>query len=186
MSQRSPSRRLVTLDDVEAVLADAYLRVVYKCTSVTVSPTYPMPSMKEAPCITGIVGASDDPSASVIALISGEYLRYLLGRKRGFSAAEQYLGTLKAGFRMTGHPAIVIWVFSLFAETDYELVNKLAIRTDLTMRVFGPNDLGQILAEMEPQVPATFPATANWFIALLSVFKHCDARLTHLFGKFRP
>ncbi|NUN15310.1 MAG: hypothetical protein HUU55_16905 [Myxococcales bacterium] len=169
MSKRSHSRRLLTSDDVEATLADGYLRLVHECTSVTISPTYPIPSMKEAPSITGIVGDKNRGDTAVIAVVSGEYLRYLLGRKHGFSVTEKYLDGLRKTFHSIGQQTLLVWVFSPFAETDAVLVDKLASRTGLDIQLFGPSQLEKILLEMEPRIPAAFCPTSNWFIAVWSV-----------------
>jgi len=144
---------------VGEAICDAYLMAVMGTRRNVFADATPPPSRPPLPRIVG-VGPSD--GGADIAVITGEHVRRLLAKKRGFGMAERWLRGLLGLWE--GPDAPRVWVWDLDVALPRELIDKLARRIGHGVVCFGPEQRVEVLAAISDKVTDELDPRGSWFL----------------------
>lgn len=136
----------------EEALVDAHLRLVQGFKSVVVGRLPRTP--KQLPLAR--LFAHSGPDSEGVAVLPGDWVRWMFHRKTGFSRLETYARTMLNGYAgQVGTIGIQIW--DLVEPLPDGLLEKLSNRLEVPMGRFAPEDRERVLLEVRRVIEGAPP-----------------------------
>ncbi|GMV42044.1 MAG: hypothetical protein AMXMBFR64_37600 [Myxococcales bacterium] len=145
--------------DVFEALADAWLRLVEGAADTVIAEPGPAPDARHVPRLLG----RRPPDGRPIAVLPGAHVRWLLGRKGGFSVTEQTLRELLTLLDGPSGPAR-LQVWDLQDPLPDELIDKLQVRVGVTIERFGPDRLEEVVRCVGQRLVPGGEDLDNWLL----------------------